>query len=109
MLMKCNIVGFKKIDFVDKESGEIVKGIRVFYNYDNPNHVEVGLSVGMEFLPESIIKKYPDLNTVSIGDTLLLDYTKGNDKQRSQLLSAELIKPVAPSQPVDRKSGFLGK
>ena len=72
--MKCTVMGKKKVDFTNRETGERIRSAKLAVSYKYPPNNEAVTTEGLQCSEVSIPFEYID--EIEIGANLLLDFDK---------------------------------
>ena len=83
--MKCTVMGKKKVDFVNKDTGERIRSAKLAVYHKYPPNNEAVTAEGLQCSEVTIPFEYID--EIKIGESLLLDFDRNGKLLEMEILN----------------------
>ena len=83
--MKCTVMGKKKVDFVNKDTGERIRSAKLAVSHKYPPNNEAVTAEGLQCSEVTIPFEYID--EIKIGESLLLDFDRNGKLLEMEILN----------------------
>lgn len=75
--MKCVLLGFKKVNFTNDNTGEVIEGVKVFFAY--PEEKTVGREADGKFISQNVFDSFgfkAEQLAAAVDDTVNIEFNK---------------------------------